>query len=350
MIILSNKNILINIVKENGVKGIVNLGLFAIEKWKKPDKVGYLPPSITFEVTTFCNLKCKMCANPSLKERGHFNPEDFKKFVDSNTYIKKINFTGLGETLMNPRLLEMVKYAKQKGIYSWFVNNMTLMKKEIGQKLLDSKIDLICVSVDGATKETFENIRIGAKFEDIMSNIKNFMKLKNNNSSTKVGINMVVTKENYKEINDLVKLAHELKVDNLTFKTAYLRSDNMKELSFNTVSKEDLEVELKKAKATAKKLGVNVLTWPIIKKPSKHYCPMPWENPYISYNGDVFPCCFVLQDTNGRTREENIMGNIHKEDFKKIWNGEKYKSFRRRVKTNSPPRDCLNCPNYYGLW
>ena len=353
MITLSKnrKNILVNTIKNNGVKGVVNLGLFFFEKWKKPDKVSYNPPSITFEVTTFCNLKCTMCANPSLgKNRGNFNLDKFKEFVDSNNYIKKINLTGLGETLMNPNLIEMIKYSKRKGIYAWFVNNMTLMKKDIGQKLLDSKVDLICISIDGATKETFEKIRIGAKFEDVIDNTKKFLELRNGNSSTQVGINMVVTKENYKEIEGLIKIAHELRIDHLTFKTAYLRSDNMKTLSFDSVSREDLEVVLKRAKKTARELGVNVLTWPIVRKPSKHYCPMPWENPYVAYNGDVFPCCFVLQEVEGRTRDENIMGNVYKEDFKVIWNGEKYKSFRNRVKTKNPPKSCLTCPSYHGLW
>ena len=76
MITLSKnrKNILVNTIKNNGVKGVVNLGLFFFEKWKKPDKVSYNPPSITFEVTTFCNLKCTMCANPSLGKISNESP------------------------------------------------------------------------------------------------------------------------------------------------------------------------------------------------------------------------------------------------------------------------------------
>jgi radical SAM protein with 4Fe4S-binding SPASM domain len=345
----SKKNLLINTFKKRGIKGITDLGKFFIEKETKPDKVHYSPSTISIEITTLCNLKCKMCTNSSIKNGGNMDMDKFKKFIDSNPFIQKINLTGIGESLMHPKLIEMINYIKRKNIYAWFVNNMTLMNKKIGQELVDSKVDLICVSIDGANKKTFEEIRVGAKFEQVLDNTKQFLQIKNR---PPFGMNMVVTKENYKEIEDVVKLANNLKIDHLTFKSVYSvsKDSNM----FDFVSKEELNKYVSKAKKTAKELGVNVLTWPISKKPKKpskkSHCSMPWINPYIAFNGDVFPCCFILQEVDGRYKDENIMGNVFKEDFKKIWNSEKYVSFRKRIKTNTPPHSCKYCPNYYGLW
>ena len=164
-----------------------------------------------------------------------------------------------------------------------------------------------------------------------------------------VGINMVVTKDNYKEIEKMVRLVHELKLDFLTFMTGYFGSKETLPLSLDSISKEELDDIIANGVKTAKELKVFVISWPKTQKSEKTGCSMPWTNPYITYDGDVLPCCFIPQELEGRKREENIMGNIFEEDFKIIWNNEKFTTFRKRMKTPNPPLSCKICPNFYGL-
>ncbi len=343
------KDLLMSAIKKNNIKGVINLGLRYLETSKEIGKVHYSPPTIQIEITTLCNLKCTMCNHTYMQETGgNMNLENFKKFIDTNSHLQKINITGIGEALMNRDFYDMVHYAKQKGIYVWFTDNMTLMNEKNAKKMLDSKIDLICVSLDGATKKTFENIRVGANFENLLENIKRVLKMRSGKKPI-VGINMVVMKENYEEIEKMVRLVHELNLDFLTFMTGYFGSKETQPLSLDGIKKEDIDKAIADGVKTAKELGVKVISWPKTEKSEKTGCSMPWTNPYITYGGDVLPCCFIPQELEGRKRDENIMGNIYKDDFKTIWKSEKFTTFRKRMKNGEPPLSCKICPNFYGL-
>jgi radical SAM protein with 4Fe4S-binding SPASM domain len=286
------------------------------------------------------------------KVGDHMKLEQFKKLLDTSPNIQTLNITGIGEALMNPFFLDMVEYAKKKGIYVWFSDNMTLMTEKTAQRLLDAGVDFIALSLDGATKETFEKIRVGARFEQVLENTRRLIRLRDTQGKKNplVGINCVVTKENYLEIEQMVRLAHEMKIDRLMFMTILVSNSNG-EFSLYSVSKADLDQVLDNAKKLAGELGVKVIAWPNseVKMSKVTGCDYPWQNPYITYNGDVLPCCFIPQETNGRNREENIMGNIMKEDLKTIWNNENYVSFRQKIKSSNPPISCKKCPKFYGL-
>ena len=119
-------------------------------------------------------------------------------------------------------------------------------------------------------------------------------------SKPKIGLNCVVTKENYMEIDQLVRLSHELKIDKLMYMTIFV-SNNNGQFSLYSVSKEQIAPVLETAKKTALELGVEVIAWPNTetKMSPKTGCDYPWSNPYIAFNGDVLPCCFIPQETNG---------------------------------------------------
>ncbi|MBI5553658.1 MAG: SPASM domain-containing protein [Candidatus Diapherotrites archaeon] len=148
----SKQQLVLKTIQRNGLAGITNLALRFYEQEKKPLQPHYVPTALQVEVTTACNLKCTMC---------------------EHTYMQNVGGNlGIGEALLNRSFLEMVEYAKQKGIYAWFSDNMTLLTEEIANRVLDAGVDLIVLSLDGATPETFEKIRVGAKREEnIMGNV-----------------------------------------------------------------------------------------------------------------------------------------------------------------------------------
>ncbi|MFH1663405.1 MAG: radical SAM protein [archaeon] len=332
--------------------GIANLALRHYQQNKMLDKVNYNPTALQIEITTACNLKCTMCEHSFMQEIGkNLNFSEFKKIIDENKNVQVINLTGIGESLLNPEFIEMVKYAKSKGIYVWFNDNFTLMNREKAEKLIDLGADFIILSLDGATKEVYEKIRGGANFEKVTANFAGLRELrdKKNLSNPKLGISMVVLKENYKEIEKMVELAKELKADNLMYSSIVL-SDNTGNLSLGNLEEKETMPFVESGKKTAEELKVNVIAWPNVKLKitEKTGCAYPWLNPYIGYNGNVLPCCFIPQMANARMKEENIMGNIFKEPLYKIWNGKKYVEFRKKIKTKNPPVSCRTCSKFYG--
>lgn len=348
----TKKELLVNAVKRRGFNGLKNLAFRYVEEKREPIKANYLPTALQVEITTACNLKCTMCEHTYMQEIGkNINLQEFKKIVDENQSIQVLNITGIGESFLNKDFVPMIEYARSKGIYVWFSDNFTLLNEEKIEKLLSIGIGFISVSLDGARKETFEKIRIGAKFETVVGNAKKLVKARNEKrlSKPKIGINFVLMKDNYKEIEEMVKLCKEIGADRLMYVTI-IDSDNTGNLSLYNLKPEEVKPFLEKAKQTAERLEVKVLSWPEIefKKIEKTGCGYPWANPYIGYNGDVLPCCYIPQMANARTRDENIMGNIFKQSLKDIWNGEKYQEFRRKIKSKEPPVSCRTCPKFYG--
>lgn len=348
----TKQELVLSTMKRNGLLGLTNLALRYYEQNKQPNVAHYTPTALQIEITTACNLKCTMCEHTFMQQIGrHLKMNEFKKLIDSNPNIQVINLTGIGEALLNPEFLGMVEYAKQKGLYVWFNDNFTLMTKERMDRLLDSGVDYIIMSLDGATKEVFEKIRVKASFETVVSNFKKLMAERDARNLKKplLGLNMVVVTENYHEIEPIVRLAHELKADDLMFISIVL-SDNTGNLSLWKMNTEEIKPFVEKAKKTAEELGVRVIAWPTIKLlPSKQTgCAYPWLNPYISYNGDVIPCCYIPQMSNARLNAENVMGNAFMEPLSKIWNNEKYRDFRRKIKTKNPPSACRGCAKFYG--
>jgi radical SAM protein with 4Fe4S-binding SPASM domain len=175
------------------------------------------------------------------------------------------------------------------------------------------------------------------------------MRNKSNSSKPKIGINFVVLKSNFHEIEKIVELSQKLGVDILMF-TSIIISDNTGNLSLWQVKAEQFFPYLERAKIKAAELGLKVISWPSLelRKQKKTGCFYPWLNPYITYNGDVLPCCYIPQMGNARFDSENIMGNILKNTLSEIWNNDKYIEFRKKIKTSSPPKVCRTCSKFYG--
>ena len=66
-------------------------------------------------------------------------------------------------------------------------------------------------------------------------------------------------------------------------------------------------------------------------------CARLWFNPVITWDGKVLPCCFDKD-------ADHIMGDLNQESFRDIWNGAKYRLFRRILLSDrSSIEICRNC-------
>lgn len=140
----------------------------------------YLPVRLWIEPTNACNLKCVMCprSKPGFR-RGYMYIDLFKRTMDeARPFVHSIFLCLGGEPLLHPELATMVRYAKSVGISSRLFTNATLLTRERAMALLKAGLDYITFSFDGYDKQTYEKIRVGANFEETLSNIIAFLKLK----------------------------------------------------------------------------------------------------------------------------------------------------------------------------
>ena len=116
--------------------------------------------------------------------------ETFKKIIDEGAKYGlcaiKLNSGGRGEPMMNKLLPEMVAYAKTKGMMDVYFNtNATLLTSNTGIKLIQAGLDRFSISFEGTNAEVYEKYRVGASFERVLKNIKEFITLRDETNAEK---------------------------------------------------------------------------------------------------------------------------------------------------------------------
>ena len=137
------------------------------------------------ETTCLCNLKCSFCATnyEPIGGQGFMSFDTFKKIIDEGAVnglcAVKLNSGGRGEPLLNKALPEMIAYAKKKGIIDIYFNtNAVLLTQDVSKKIIETGLDRLSISFEGTTAEVYEKYRVGANFDKVLKNIRDFIQLK----------------------------------------------------------------------------------------------------------------------------------------------------------------------------
>jgi wyosine [tRNA(Phe)-imidazoG37] synthetase (radical SAM superfamily) len=167
-----------------------NLMLFNICYQLKTSRAPYPPLLVNLEPTNFCNLRCPMCpvsqnfANP-LVRRGLMEMDLFERIVAELAPMKpRVSLNMGGESTLHPELATMVRKLKAAGLYVFIDTNATRLTPELGEDLIKAGIDKVVLCLDGSSKETYQGIRVRAKFDDTIANIRTFLEIKQRLQST----------------------------------------------------------------------------------------------------------------------------------------------------------------------
>lgn len=330
---------------KNVVEGLRNrrfnlLFIYFLKFMKFKYKKMPLPYHIQLEPTTKCNLNCMTCTRKDL-DKNSFNKdlsfENFKKIVDEIPSLMSIKLQGMGEPFLNPNIDKMLDYARGKKIKIGIISNGSFFSEK-NIDLILNQLDNLVISLDSPYKEDYEKIRKGASFDKVIANIKKIVELKKKNKSKMtIGLSMVVTKENYKQIPAFAKLSENLGVDS----AGIVEVENwlIPCQKYYEENKKFVE-ESRKISNEIKKLlkdypKINLLS----SEKRKLKCNWPFYFCFITINGDVTPCCIrPFADVFN-------FGNAFKNDFKEIWNSKKYQDFRDCMIQNKRNGICDNCPN-----
>jgi len=336
------------ILKKLNPKFIFRVGLGTFSCFISGEKAYALPIRAEIENGAGCNLKCEMCAINNMKrKKGFLSFEKFKLIYDQ---IKPpyLNLTGYTESFLNKDIFKMIKYGKDNGSFIKLDSNATILNDEIISNIVDSGADAISISVDGSTKKIYENIRKGGKLEVVLENLKKLIDKKNEkNSDMKIFIAIVVQKNNLKDIIEIIKLLDKFGVDQIN-PTPIVEYD-IKEYEKFTLKNyiEDLKNIIDEISSMKTKTKID---YESLKKYLKDYkenklkyqnepCFAPWYNTYITWEGDVVPCCYHYDN-------QVKFGNVFEEKFKDIWNNSKYKEFRKNmIQKGRTSAICQTCRN-----
>lgn len=310
--------------------------------------VSMSPRSIQIECTTKCNLKCTFCELSYWTEKpADLQFDNIQKMVDHLPKLKRIDLTGIGESLMNREFFKIVEFLKARGLYVTLNDNFTLMTEQAARRIIELQVDQIFLSLDGATKHTYEQIRVGANFDKVIANARYLIQIKRELGERRpeVKINTVVCLTNYHELPGIVELASDMGIGMVQFVNV-ITFDNTTELDTER-ARQAVRKTFTETVERARSLGVRVKIELFDKLPVQG-CDFPWRRNFVTYDGYVHPCCYTTQTGDRKAQNRRSFGNLLEHPFQEIWNGQIYAEFRTKMQGGILPGACEHCPKYFG--
>ncbi len=246
-----------------------------------------------------------MCLNQSdsMNKRGFMPFPLFKKIIDeSKGFVHRVNLHHRGEPLLHEDLPKMIKYCQDNRVFTQIHTNATLLTEDKSYEMIKAGLNFISFSIDGHDKKSYERVRIGARYEDTIENIRQFLKIRK----------QLKKKTPYTAIEVIDFFQNDwLKVKTMRKEINHIKPDKL---------------IIKKAHNWAGEYHLDPMEKPSEINPnSKLLCTFPWYALTIFWDGTVVTC---PQDFFG----ENKVGDLNKETLKTLWNNKAQLNYREKIK------------------
>jgi len=242
----------------------------------------------------------------------------FQKIVDeAKNFVFDVHLLHRGESLLHPDFFKMIRYAHDARIVTRFHTNGTLLTEDKARKLIESGLDQFAFSFDGFDAESYEKIRVKAKFDQTVANIIRFLEIKK-----EMGAKKPVT------FLELIHFPDVFKKTDQAARQAFL--DRFKGLPLD-------QVHIKELHNWAGDAGGEDRS----KKPYGP-CTFLWHALIIFWDGSVLPC---TQDFFGKS----TLGNVRDSSLQEIWNNDKMIGLREKLVTHDIA-DLETCSKCDRLW
>jgi sulfatase maturation enzyme AslB (radical SAM superfamily) len=269
------------------------------------DRAPQMPEIVQIESTNICNAKCVFCPRDDMHRRqGIMSVELFRKIVDecADLGITHVRMHNYGEAFIDKKLVEKVRYAKQKGIKEvGMISNGSLITEQTARGMIDAGLDAINISVDASGKDVFESTRVGLKYDKVIANIERLVRLRAESGKRRPKLILSFVRQNNSAdeqafIEHWRKVADKIHVTDLHNWAGTLNTES----------------------------DVN------------YPCYRPWLTFTVLWDGRVSLCC---ADFDGKT----ILGDLNTHSIAEIWNAEPYRDARRQHLESGGPDICRAC-------
>jgi MoaA/NifB/PqqE/SkfB family radical SAM enzyme len=323
------------------------------------------------EPTNRCNLDCRTCMRHGWEENlGFMEFKLFEKIMaDLCSFPERpgIFFGGFGEPLDHPRIAEMVALAKSYATEVELISNGIQLDDEMAEHLVAAGLDRLWVSIDGASPQSYADVRLGDYLPQIIANLERWRERRSRLTGERpeLGISFVAMKGNIVDLPRVLDLAQKLEASNFSFSNIEPYTTAMgKEILYERTLFEQLPVdgfeiprldpELKNDEALKKLASIfpNPDSFVHPAAVRSGLCPfLQRRSASVRWDGQVSPCLPLLHAhtvcLNGHSRHwpEFHFGSLVFHSLGEIWNNAAYRDFRRRLDEFSfaPCTTCNSC-------
>ncbi|MEO5370259.1 MAG: radical SAM protein [Magnetococcus sp. DMHC-1] len=319
-----------------------------------------LPVRLQIEITDICNLKCRMCAREFMPDMntGCISMDRFAQLIQDIQPLY-VTLNGLGEPLLDKGVFDKLNHLHARNIMTAMPTNGTVLHHERLNQLAQHMPNILTFSLDGATPETYENIRIRGQFSKVINNYKALADRFHRGQTRPGALIRVLTVlqqtnlHDYRPMYQLLAEMHLLNRYSLVPLFDYtphptaphpqipvaqdleIFRQQIEQDIHNTVNPEEKKF-YRQWRDTAAAWQTQPV--PFHSSATPLPCIIPWYNTYVDAKGRVYPCCYLVN-----TR--HIMGHLDQNSFPEIWHGATYQEFRHRLAHDRSRLDgCATCP------
>ncbi|MBV6341072.1 radical SAM protein [Candidatus Magnetobacterium casense] len=317
------------------------------------------PRVVFLEVTNHCNLRCVMCAHAQddlSMDKGHMQWAMFEDAFKQCSHLRSLCLFSAGEPLLAKNWDAILKHCTQhlpQDVDISFSTNGLLLTRQKILPLLGRNI-AITISIDGATRTTYEYIRQGGSFDRLIENIRLLNSLKDQYKTDRPSIEIAfaASRDNVTELPLIAQLAVQLRATQLVVaQRIFFNEDDFKAKSL-LFAREQFDENLQEAVALCHRDGISIIHGGTysgeipppaglinrffdMRADGRFACRTAEQHVSIGFKGLIRACCFI---------DHLFMGNLNYNTLSEVWHGHHYRRLRLDIRNGRFGDGCKNCP------
>ncbi|MBI5433066.1 MAG: radical SAM protein [Planctomycetes bacterium] len=324
------------------------------------------PTQVYLQLASACNLSCTMCSEANRPEDARhgkglqsFAPELFARLeAEVFPWSSELYFGVGGEPTFSEHFVDYTERAARAGQEIHLVTNGTFLERDAVARVIAAHVAHVQVSIDAATAETYERIRVGSRWSRLLTGLERLAELRRNapaGTACRWSLCFVLMRSNVDELSAFVELAHHLGADAVHAQHVIAMTDASVGESL-VREPERYDAIRMRAAARARELGIELdAPLPFGPPPDEarrnsppaprdpdlagHVvpCRSPNQTAVILYDGRVYACCHPM------AHQKMQLGDLRVQSFEDVWNGRAARNLRVGIKTGDVPTICRTC-------
>ena len=325
------------------------------------------------EPTDACNLDCVTCfRNAWSASVGRMSDATFAAILDGLREMESpptVFFGGIGEPLLHRRTPDWIAQAKAVGARVEMITNGTLLSEAMSRRLIDAGLDRLWVSIDGATPESYADVRLGAELPKVVANVKRLRSMRKAfyRPLPEIGVAFVAMQRNIDDLPGVLKLARQLgalhvSVSNVLPVSEELQGEALYSKTLRSVAympssrvprlilpKMDFDERTRDALFQAFNSGYQVSYAGSQWSGSNDVCNyIESGSMTVAWTGEVSPCWPLMHTQSSRLHgkerltQRHVVGNVCARPLLDLWLDPEYVAYRQRVQSFAFP-PCTYC-------
>jgi radical SAM protein with 4Fe4S-binding SPASM domain len=324
----------------------LNRILNRLERDEQETRLMSYPMRSHVELTTFCNLRCRMCGQSYFEDysgpRRHMDQAILEEVQKVLPYVEELVATGFGESLLSPHFWEFMEMLPRRGGIKRLITNGVLLTGETSRRMMDYPINEYFISFEAVDAQTYQFVRSIDRFDQVVQNIRDLDKNRRESGREDVSITLsfVAMKRNIEQLPDFVRKAKEYGADRVLVAFLHVTRPGLIEesLFFEPQLANRMFAEAEKV---SREVGIEYEyprgfapreSDPERSRRVKNCCE-PWEFIYFESNGAVRPCCIYPKG----------IGKLIETPLEEVWNNRAYMAIRKTVNSERPEPYCARC-------